>query len=374
MLTLNGKLYESGRDFLDHKIHENREKLVNAYKNCILMPSQNEREEEGHLRQFVIKYIDKIRWSFIYDRFVDATSPTNPVKNHLGISNIGNSCWLNSCMQSLLSSKAFIERLDQLNLMQFPQEIEPVRKLMEFLKLLKQEVLKEDSTAASLSKHLVPIRDCIFNLGLGDYNLKFGKNIPADPSDLYATVLNYLGFSFIREIKRTANFSEKSIESVPIIYRAPGNFLTIGTDPRSIGEGIVQLGSSIEVISKWHPNGLNPIGMHISDKILGTPPKMIVIQKIQAGKGKHPFYKLLPTDFIIDLKPILSDVQEEESTQYQLVSFVQYQNLNANQGHWIAYGKRGGKWYYFNDSISRLQKNIIKKRADYLIYELITSI
>lgn len=112
-----------------------------------------------------------------------------------------------------------------------------------------------------------------------------------------------------------------------------------------------------------------------SIEICVLPPILVFEVKRFTGMGKHNGEVIFPD--MLDIKSYVSDdfernkINEEynKSTNYELISVSEHIGGSLNSGHYIAFSKREGKWYRFNDSsYCIVSEDDAKSKSAYMIF------
>ncbi len=288
-----------------------------------------------------------------------------------GIANQGNSCWLNSMIQSMLSSRVIVSALDEMIKNNFsnlkvenPLEIPVIKSFS----ILRQAMRIPNISPRQLGRIAAQMRNSLFKGIFSEYQPKQKKRMH-DPGVLYLMLLKNLGL-FFPVTQTTRGVDESGIELHRKQETQPNLlFLDVDGTKQSIQSRMVS--EVTETSDTWKSETGNIIPLRKTTlTISGKPPPVLVVQLKSNYDAKTDracdSYQMQQEDLEIDIKEMLPDA-DGVSTKYRLISFAQ----NQDQVHWVAFGMEKNKWRLFNDSYVSDTHSVIGQQAHYCIYERI---
>lgn len=296
----------------------------------------------------------------------------------VGIQNQGNSCWMNACIQSIFSSKAFSDRL----------HISPkTNELLTSLRTLR-ECMVQGSNPQLLGEVSANIRLAVFGGSVQDYN-KNDLYAFQDPGPLYALLLEKLEMEYEMTLTRIA----KGIENEKPETEKQTLF-PITTSNKPLQEAIDTLANGIETDNKYYVEGKGEANGSIEKlSFKGTPPPVLIFRVKEnygvpqveeaASSWLGSLFNLFDSitssseaggqvikenDLMLDLSKLIASDAVKTPCRYRLVGVAK----NISQIHYVAYGLRGTEWNLFDDANVTKISSIVGQRGHYLVYEKMT--
>ncbi len=297
-----------------------------------------------------------------------------------GITNMGNTCYLNAALQILFASKEFLNQLPKRaeDLPRLPDET--VQKYTARCELynvfleIRDEWVKEKRDPNAIGAKVQKYRHTLFNKKalLGYFDEKGTESYIYSSGDFFTHFFTLIA-SYNLKIKTSVDNISKEDQHIvtekvePFFVfdlRAAGN---IQERANSFGTPLNQIvpndkdGRKIEKDGVTHP--IKSFSETI--KIVGEPPKFMIVY---IGTGVD--YSINPkTDEEVDFTKIFEN--PTANNRYRLVGFAQ----NHNGVHWTGVVKtQPGKWDYCDDSrtteVKPTDRDFLRP-AHYLIYEKI---
>ena len=307
--------------------------------------------------------------------------PSPPVA---GITNAGNSCYMNSALQGLLGSSYVHDRIKAYT-----------KDSPSYMKTLKQFLAAYDSytteplakTSAAIGKHAAELRRQIYEERLEILGVE-NLYAMADADLILMVLAETLGLGYPIITRRTAEgglTSSETFVAAPITSDSkpspefmwpPLNTTGTGNQP-SIQEKFNQqcVQATVDTNLGWRATTADGVELIVNDatscyRIQGSPPELIAM-KVGASKGERmdtQFTPYSPTarDEFLDIAQAFDTPQE--NTKYRLVGILE----NHHRIHWTAMSRREDGWYNCNDGqVHRVGNDIPKANAAIMIYERI---
>ncbi len=347
---------------LETKIKERREILAKTYGE--IATKEQIPTVDKNLKEFIEKHWETVGMSKLAEQFPipQNVPPPAPIVQRTGIANQGNSCWLNACMQSLLTSKAIVRVADDISQRPIPQGLQSM--IFNPFAEIRKAMADPKASAANLGALAAKLRYNLFMQGSREYPMQQIRNFH-DPGVLYLTFLTYL------ELLPSITTKVQGSKAGKIMYKDTKTAKDMWRVEASTVQQPLQLlinsqADTYEKIKDWRPEKTIEVPYkRTSTTMEGEPPKILVMQLKTNFDGTNPHF-IHKEDLELNLQEILPDAAGV-STKYKLVSFAE----NKGQVHWVAYGLEGDQWKLFNDADVTNIDSIIGQNAHYCIYERI---
>lgn len=279
-----------------------------------------------------------------------------------GIKNIGNSCYINSTMQALLSNPAFkdlimqpvwpgVEDLEGSNKYADAKRLQSA--VQTFVSNLEASRNPNDMVSAASS-----LREAIYDMGIFR---KESKGRQQDAAQLVELILSMVGFvnpyETIREAGPDTGRSSEVLGVLPVPIK-----LRPDRKPVQMQSLIDSLFTTTNVFDNWKTYSQYKETVRLGS----TPPDQVVLQLKRFRGDAYSRNKIdddimLPRDHILDLSKGFRDAGPE-SARYKVTGAIHHGG-DIGGGHYRAFTLKNGLWYEASDSVTAPAKNIEKELA-----------
>lgn len=316
----------------------------------------------------------------IQDQLQELPEPA-PQTETVGLTNVGNTCYINSAMQPLLALGNFPDLIAG-DIQQRPDEtvVNFGRRsvIMASLRAFVEGWARRESPA-QLGRRLGELRADIFLASLqegGFVNPEQEMDFQ-DAGSFFELVLHVIGLGFqVMEKKTPYNQSGRVIDR-PRQRIVPMAIYSTET-PGTVQERVNVYGRPRRQFDTgWIPDGQTVAAAEQDEeyKILGQPPEFLIIgvnnvKEDENGDIRDLGHEVTSNDIHVDFSPIFELPVPAGQARYELVGFSQ----NHNQVHWTSVIRVGDAWRYCNDSIVNPvdpRSAEFKHPANYMVYKKI---
>jgi len=299
----------------------------------------------------------------------------------IGLPNIGNSCYLNSVTQMILS-------MDEVDKNELIATI-PHKELRDGFKAVAAYVKKSDATTDGLIPLMTALRDSIFKLGL-NYFPKESQTEQQDAQELLNVVLDGLFVHFDSMAKVNGrdrdqfkiNHTAENVTMIPLAVQ-PETFVqrwvpfaqqSIDSKLQTYCNETINSPDGARNFSKLDGAEASVGNFSINKRICEIPPKYLfmhmVRQDFSTGVARKVTSRVnLPDQ--LDLSSIATDEIKEKckgKLMYEPAGVVFHYGNQPTSGHYTANVKKDGAWHDCNDSVvNPIGFNSIDNRNSYVV-------
>lgn len=288
--------------------------------------------------------------------------PNNIATGIPGISNIGNSCYMNASLQALLAipevKTKIKERLEQETDKERKDILEALDSFIEMLKTYDEEKIAQ---AAWMLRHKIFYSE-LFPDFIG------GLTSQKDAPSFVQAVLDVIGWDPIRfrfdrrgvgqfkDMQREGNKEEEFMIKVTLSSDKKKNLQDLIHDEYQEKKNE----------NSWKYDSKLTLKSFVEQKEhIGSPPKYVFLQlkrfnkKYEKIKDKIKF----PEGGVIDLSgPFKSEAK------YRMICCVNHHGSSLSGGHYTSYLKKGDQWYHCDDRyVSTVTKKKVPKEEAYIV-------
>lgn len=357
--------------------------IVNKSTNTKLIEAKLNSESEYSLTDIQQLLEISTRLNLLHDTYLKAISI---IKEKLsinketidlikGLTNDGNTCYINSALQPLLAIGNLTDLVPQ-EITQYLDENEETFKgrqiiLSSFKKFLKAWEMNQSSK--DLGKLIGGMRKTIFTVGLfqGGFLDKTAEYEFQDAGQFYENILYVIGRGFqLKNTRIPCLDNGTQLEISRIESNKEGVFILDIDKNKSVQDGVNRFlnprSKTFKEEDAWrveHPSTKEQLRItkYVEEcKIEGRPAECMVF-RVQD-------YCVDPTlDLSIDCSSLFEEKLSPNEATYELVGFSQ----NHGQVHWTSVVRDGTTWKYCNDSFVKKidsSNQFFKDPAHYLVY------